>query len=185
MQRVSNGIAWEQIRRGYGRFAPDLIVAGEHRGGSGRASSGDLDASEEADLWAVRAPTSKWAAARRWVSSAETGPGSRTLLRVLARITGRRRRLANPGRVGALIEVAAGFHPELTGGRRFPAAAPIMGMKRAEIAPKLRRNHRVRRRRRFVHTQVKRYSSGMNGYGSVRRRRAPRSGLVLVDEVLA
>ena len=51
------------------------------------------------------------------------------------------------GRVGALIEVAAGFHPDLTGRENVFLQGAIMGMKRAEIARKLRRDRRIRRRR--------------------------------------
>ena len=76
------------------------------------------------------------------------GAGKSTMLKLLTRILRPTRgRCEVRGRVGALIEVAAGFHPDLTGRENVFLQGAIMGMKRAEIARQVRRDRRVRRRR--------------------------------------
>ena len=66
------------------------------------------------------------------------------------------------GRVGALIEVAAGFHPDLSGRENIYLQGAIMGMKRAEIAQRFDEIVEFAGVGDFIDTPVKRYSSGMN-----------------------
>src|SRR3712207_9097978 len=66
------------------------------------------------------------------------------------------------GRVGALIEVAAGFHPDLTGRENVFLQGAIMGMKRAEIASRFDDIVDFAGIGDFIDTPTKRYSSGMN-----------------------
>ena len=66
------------------------------------------------------------------------------------------------GRVGALIEVAAGFHPDLTGRENVFLQGAIMGMRRAEIARKFDADRRLLRRRRFHRHAGQALLSGMN-----------------------
>ena len=83
------------------------------------------------------------------------GAGKSTTLKLLTRILKPTRgRCEVTGRVGALIEIAAGFHRDLTGRENVYLQGAIMGMKRAEIARKLRRDHRVRGVRR-VHRHAR------------------------------
>ena len=91
------------------------------------------------------------------------GAGKSTTLKLLTRILRPTRgRSEVRGRVGALIEIAAGFHGDLTGRENVFLQGAIMGMKRAEIARKMDAIVDFAGVPDFIDTQVKRYSSGMN-----------------------
>ncbi len=114
------------------------------------------------------------------------GAGKSTLLKVMSRITEPTvGRIELYGRVGSLLEVGTGFHPELTGRENIQLSGAIMGMRRAEIARKFDQIVAFAEVERFVDTPVKRYSSGMY----VRLAFAVAAHLdpeiLLVDEVLA
>jgi lipopolysaccharide transport system ATP-binding protein len=114
------------------------------------------------------------------------GAGKSTLLKVLSRITEPTSgRVRLRGRVGSLLEVGTGFHPELTGRENIYLNGSIMGMSRTEIARKFDEIVAFTEISRFLDTPVKRYSSGMY----VRLAFAVASHLepeiLLVDEVLA
>jgi lipopolysaccharide transport system ATP-binding protein len=114
------------------------------------------------------------------------GAGKSTLLKILSRITEPTRGRARlVGRVGSLLEVGTGFHPELTGRENVFLNGTILGMRRAEIARKLDEILAFAEIEKFADTPVKRYSSGMY----VRLAFAVAAHLdidvVLVDEVLA
>jgi lipopolysaccharide transport system ATP-binding protein len=114
------------------------------------------------------------------------GAGKSTMLRLLSRIlrptTGRVR---VTGRVGALIEVAAAFHPDLTGRENIFLQGAILGMRGPEVARKLEAIIEFAGVREFIDTPVKRYSSGMHarlGF-SVAAHLDP--DVLLIDEVLS
>jgi lipopolysaccharide transport system ATP-binding protein len=90
------------------------------------------------------------------------GAGKSTLLKILSRITmptrGRARII---GRVGSLLEVGTGFHPELTGRENIFLNGAILGMRRSEIAGKFDAIVSFAEVDRFIDTAVKYYSSGM------------------------
>jgi lipopolysaccharide transport system ATP-binding protein len=114
------------------------------------------------------------------------GAGKSTLLKVLSRITEPTTgRVELYGRIGSLLEVGTGFHPELTGRENIFLSGAIMGMRRSEIISKFDRIVAFSEIDRFVDTPVKRYSSGMY----VRLAFAVAAHLdpeiLLVDEVLA
>jgi lipopolysaccharide transport system ATP-binding protein len=114
------------------------------------------------------------------------GAGKSTLLKVLSRITEPTTgRIELYGRVGSLLEVGTGFHPELTGRENIFLSGTIMGMRRAEIVRKFDQIVAFAEIDQFVDTPVKRYSSGMY----VRLAFAVAAHLdpeiLLVDEVLA
>ncbi len=114
------------------------------------------------------------------------GAGKSTLLKVLARITEPTRgRVELYGRVGSLLEVGTGFHPELSGRDNVFLNGAILGMRRAEIERKFDEIVAFAEVERFLDTPVKRYSSGMY----VRLAFAVAAHLdpeiLLVDEVLA
>jgi lipopolysaccharide transport system ATP-binding protein len=114
------------------------------------------------------------------------GAGKSTLLKILSRITlPTAGRVDLYGRVGSLLEVGTGFHPELTGRENIYLNGAILGMKRAEIARKFDEIVAFAEIDKFLETPVKRYSSGM----SVRLAFAIAAHLepeiLLVDEVLA
>src|SRR3989440_8837014 len=90
------------------------------------------------------------------------GAGKSTLLKILNRITEPTRGAVDIyGRVGALLEVGTGFHPELTGRENIFLNGAILGMNRAEIRRKFDEIVAVAEIEKFLDTPVKRYSSGM------------------------
>jgi lipopolysaccharide transport system ATP-binding protein len=114
------------------------------------------------------------------------GAGKSTLLKILSRITEPSAGYADvTGRVGSLLEVGTGFHPELTGRENIFLNGAILGMRRAEIRTRFDEIVEFAEMERFLDTPVKRYSSGM----SVRLAFAVAAHLepeiLLVDEVLA
>ncbi|HEY7380449.1 MAG TPA: ABC transporter ATP-binding protein [Gaiella sp.] len=114
------------------------------------------------------------------------GAGKSTLLRVLTRITSPTRGRAEiRGRVGSLLEVGTGFHPELTGRENIYLNGSILGMKRREIRGRLDEIVEFSGIETFLDTPVKRYSSGMyvRLAFSVAAHLEPQ--ILLVDEVLA
>jgi len=90
------------------------------------------------------------------------GSGKSTLLKVLSRITEPTAGRAEiRGRVGSLLEVGTGFHPDLTGRENVYLNGAILGMNRKEIARKFDEIVAFAEVERFLDTQVKHYSSGM------------------------
>ena len=114
------------------------------------------------------------------------GAGKTTLLRILCRITEPTEGYAEiKGRVGSLLEVGTGFHPELTGRENIYLNGAILGMKRADINGKFDEIVAFSEIEKFLDTPVKRYSSGMyvRLAFSVAAHLEPE--ILLVDEVLA
>jgi lipopolysaccharide transport system ATP-binding protein len=90
------------------------------------------------------------------------GGGKSTLLKVLSRVTEPTAGLADVyGRIGSLLEVGTGFHPELTGRENVYLNGAILGMKWAEIDRKFDEIIAFAQVENFIETPVKRYSSGM------------------------
>jgi len=90
------------------------------------------------------------------------GAGKTTLLKILCRITEPTEGYAEiHGRVGSLLEVGTGFHPELTGRENIYLNGAILGMKRAEIDRKFDEIVDFAEIEKFMDTPVKHYSSGM------------------------
>ncbi len=114
------------------------------------------------------------------------GAGKSTLLKILSRITEPSTgQAALYGRVGSLLEVGTGFHPELSGRDNVYLSGAILGMRRAEIARKFDEIVAFAEVDRFIDTPVKHYSSGMYvrlAFG-VAAHLDPE--ILLVDEVLA
>jgi ABC-2 type transport system ATP-binding protein/lipopolysaccharide transport system ATP-binding protein len=114
------------------------------------------------------------------------GAGKSTLLRILARITEPTHGVARTrGKVGALLEVGTGFHPELTGRENIFLNGAILGMTRADIRRRFDEIVSFAGIEKFLETPVKRYSSGMylRLAFSVAAHFEP--DIVVVDEVLA
>lgn len=114
------------------------------------------------------------------------GAGKSTLLKILSRITEPTEGYADiHGRIGSLLEVGTGFHPELTGRENIYLNGSILGMKRSEINRKFDEMVAFAEIDKFIDTPVKHYSSGMY----VRLAFAVAAHLdpeiLLIDEVLA
>jgi len=114
------------------------------------------------------------------------GAGKSTLLKILSRITEPTRgRVEILGRVGSLLEVGTGFHPELTGRENIFLNGAVLGMARSDIKRRFDEIVEFAGVERFIDTPVKRYSSGMNarlGF-SIAAHLNPR--VLIIDEVLA
>ncbi|MEO8575711.1 MAG: ABC transporter ATP-binding protein [Gemmatimonadales bacterium] len=114
------------------------------------------------------------------------GAGKSTLLRILTRITPPTAGWAEiHGRVGALIGVGTGFHPDLSGRENVYMNGAILGMKRTEIERRFDEIVSFAEVERFLDTPVKRYSSGMYMRLAFAVAAHMEPDILLVDEVLA
>ena len=114
------------------------------------------------------------------------GAGKSTLLKILSRITEPTEGFAEVhGRVGSLLEVGTGFHPELTGRENIFLNGAILGMRRSEIARRFDEMVAFAEVERFIDTPVKRYSSGMYLRLAFAVAAHLEPEILLVDEVLA
>ncbi|MBE0426187.1 MAG: ABC transporter ATP-binding protein [Nitrospirae bacterium] len=114
------------------------------------------------------------------------GAGKSTLLKILSRITEPTKGFAEiHGRVGSLLEVGTGFHPELTGRENIYLNGAILGMKRLEIERKFDEIVAFAEVEKFIDTPVKHYSSGMYLRLAFAVAAHLEPEILLVDEVLA
>src|SRR5881296_1768191 len=114
------------------------------------------------------------------------GAGKSTLLKILSRITEPTEGHADIyGRVGSLLEVGTGFHPELTGRENIYLNGAILGMKRAEIGRKFDEIVAFAEVEKFLDTPVKRYSSGMYVRLAFAVAAHLEPEILIVDEVLS
>ena len=114
------------------------------------------------------------------------GAGKSTLLKILSRITKPTKGQAEiHGRIGSLLEVGTGFHPELTGRENIYLNGAILGMHKAEIERKFDEIVAFAEVEKFIDTPVKRYSSGMYVRLAFAVAAHMETGILLVDEVLA
>jgi lipopolysaccharide transport system ATP-binding protein len=169
--------------QGYGTLRESL-VGGLKRAGSklvGRGSELEVDYLKALDDVSFRIENGEAVGL-----IGHNGAGKSTLLKLLSRIIEPSGGWADvTGRVGSLLEVGTGFHPELTGRENVFLNGAILGMRRAEIRSRFDEIVAFADVERFLDTPVKRYSSGM----SVRLAFAVAAHLepeiLLVDEVLA
>jgi lipopolysaccharide transport system ATP-binding protein len=114
------------------------------------------------------------------------GAGKSTLLKILSRITyPTEGRVTLRGRVGSLLEVGTGFHPELSGRENIFLNGTILGLKRAEILRKFDDIVEFSEIQAFLDTPVKRYSSGMYVRLAFAVAAHLETDILFVDEVLA
>ena len=114
------------------------------------------------------------------------GAGKSTLLKVLSRVTDPTEgRIRFHGRIGSLLEVGTGFHPELTGRENIFLNGAILGMRRAEIARHFDAIVAFAEVEKFIDTTVKHYSSGMYLRLAFAVAAHLEPEILLVDEVLA
>ena len=116
----------------------------------------------------------------------KNGAGKSTLLKLLSKVTGPTvGTIRARGRIGALLEVGTGFHPEMTGRENIYMNGAIMGMTKNDVTRKLDEIIAFSGCERYIDTPVKRYSSGMTvrlGF-AVAAHLEPE--ILVVDEVLA
>jgi lipopolysaccharide transport system ATP-binding protein len=114
------------------------------------------------------------------------GAGKSTLLKVLSRITTPTEGICRiHGRVGSLLEVGTGFHPELSGRENIFLSGSILGMRKKEINDKFDEIVKFAEIEKFLDTPVKRFSSGMYVRLAFAVAAHLEPEILLVDEVLA
>jgi lipopolysaccharide transport system ATP-binding protein len=163
---------------GYGRLTESLSNIARRRKGE--------QSLEHLDVWALKEATFDVEQGEVVGLIGRNGAGKSTLLKLLARVTEPTvGRAEIHGRVGSLLEVGTGFHPELTGGENVYLSGTILGMKNSEIQRKFDEIVAFAEIEAFIDTPVKRYSSGMGLRLGFAVAAFLEPEVLLVDEVLA
>ena len=140
----------------------------------------------EDELWALRDVEFSIPTGSAVGIIGRNGAGKSTLLKILSRITPPTTgEVRLRGRVGSLLEVGTGFHPELTGRENIFLNGAILGMRRREISARFDEIVAFAEVERFLDTPVKRYSSGMYVRLAFAVAAHLEPEILVVDEVLA
>jgi ABC-type polysaccharide/polyol phosphate transport system ATPase subunit len=182
--RVHFDSVWKKFRRGVKHDSLRDLVPAAARSLFGRQAPRRSLARDE--FWALRDVSFEVAPGSALGIIGPNGAGKSTVLKLLIGILRPNRGMARiEGRTGALIEIAAGFHQDLTGRENVYLQGAIMGMKRAEIARQFDRIVEFAELAEFIDTQVKRYSSGMNARLGFAIAAHLDPEVLIIDEVLA
>jgi homopolymeric O-antigen transport system ATP-binding protein len=174
---------WKKFRRGERHDSFRDLVPALVRGLMRRSRRPEL---QDHEFWATRDVSFTVTPGEALGIIGPNGAGKSTILKLLTKILRPTRGVCDVrGRVGALIEVAAGFHPDLTGRENVYLQGAIMGMKRAEIAQKFDDIVDFSGVSEFIDTPVKRYSSGMNARLGFAIAAHLDPDVLLIDEVLS
>jgi lipopolysaccharide transport system ATP-binding protein len=181
--QLGDGARYQALRDRIG----DALKAPLRARGRSADRSGGPDSGRRRDhIWALRNVSFEVEQGELVGIIGRNGAGKSTLLKILSRITKPTRGWAETvGRVGSLLEVGTGFHPELTGRENVYLNGAVLGMKKMEIERKFDEIVAFADIERFLDTPVKRYSSGMElrlGF-AVAAHLEPE--ILIVDEVLA
>ncbi len=140
----------------------------------------------EAWLWALRNIGFEVKAGELVGVIGRNGAGKSTLLKILSRITAPTEGQAEiTGRIGSLLEVGTGFHPELSGRENIYLNGAVLGMRKAEVARKFDEIVAFSGVEKFLDTPVKHYSSGMYMRLAFSVSAHIETDILLVDEVLS
>lgn len=150
------------------------------------ASGGDRSSGPRPHAWALRDVSFDVQPGEVLGIIGRNGAGKSTLLKVLSRITAPTEgRAVMRGRVGSLLEVGSGFHPELTGAENIRLNGAILGMRSAEINRRFDEIVEFSGVGRFLETPVKRYSTGMYMRLAFAVAAHLEPEILVIDEVLA
>ena len=151
-----------------------------------RKDQDDTDENGENFIWALRGLNFEVKQGQVLGVIGRNGAGKSTLLKILSRVTYPTEGFAEiRGRVGSLLEVGTGFHPELSGRENILLNGAILGMKRTEIEKKFDEIVDFAEIEKFIDTPVKRYSSGMYLRLAFAVAAHLEPEILVVDEVLA
>lgn len=151
-----------------------------------RRSGNSAPGFETTTIWAIRGITFDVPFGQALGIVGHNGAGKSTLVKILSRITEPTEgRAVVTGRVGSLLEVSAGFHPELTGRENVFLNGAVLGMSRVDVKMRFDRIVEFAGVERYLDTPVKRYSSGMSMRLAFAVAAHLEPELLLVDEVLA
>ncbi len=173
---------WKQYRLGvYGRTSfREALTKGITRALPGRKPD------DGRDFWALREVSFAIAAGEMVGVVGDNGAGKSTLLKILSRITPPTLGTVRfRGRIGSLLEVGTGFHPELSGRDNVFLNGIILGMSRREVARRFEEIVAFAEIASFIDTPVKRYSSGMYLRLAFAVAAHLDTDILIVDEVLA
>ncbi len=180
----------KQYRIGLAQERPDtlrdVLVNGFNRLRHIMGGNGDKYKDDPSHIWALKDISFNVKRGQVLGIVGRNGAGKSTLLKVLSRVT-------NPtegygeihGRVGSLLEVGTGFHPELSGRENIYLNGAILGMRREEIERKFDEIVAFSEVEKFIDTPVKRYSSGMYLRLAFAVAAHLEPEILVVDEVLA
>ncbi|MCJ7695508.1 MAG: ABC transporter ATP-binding protein [Anaerolineaceae bacterium] len=164
----------------------DVLVAGAHRLGQAFKPGTRRERDEISHIWALRDISFKVEKGQVLGIVGRNGAGKSTLLKILSRVTDPTGGYGEiHGRVGSLLEVGTGFHPELTGRENIYLNGAILGMHRQEISKKFDEIVDFSEVEKFIDTPVKRYSSGMYLRLAFAVAAHLEPEILVVDEVLA
>ncbi len=180
---VFDGV-WKKFRRGELHDSlRDLLPALTGRMLRGATDADKLHGSE---FWAVKDVSFTVDPGEALGIIGPNGAGKSTILKLLTRILRPTRGSCGVvGRVGSMIEIAAGFHPDLTGRENLFLQGAIMGMTRDEITGRFDRIVAFSELDDFIDTPVKRYSSGMNARLGFAIAAHLSPDVLIIDEILA
>jgi homopolymeric O-antigen transport system ATP-binding protein len=151
-----------------------------------RTSSKNSKQSGNSELWALRDVSFDVERGEVVGIIGRNGAGKSTLLKIVSRITEPTAgRITIHGRVGSLLEVGTGFHPELTGRENILVNGTILGMRRSEVVSRFDEIVAFAEIERFIDTPVKHYSSGMYMRLAFAVAAHLQPEILIVDEVLA
>lgn len=174
---------WKRFRRGQIHDSLRDLIPSLVSGTFKRRSDRELAPRE---FWALRDVSFEVRSGEALGILGRNGAGKSTTLKILTRVLAPTRgRYRTVGRVGALIEVAAGFHHDLTGRENVFLQAAILGMPRDEIARAFDSIVDFAGVEAFIDTPVKRYSSGMNARLGFAIAAHLRPDVLIIDEVLS
>src|SRR5688572_19252323 len=174
---------WKKFRRGERYDSLRDLVPSTLKRLAGRSRHADL---ERKEFWAVHDVSFEVRRGEALGIIGPNGAGKSTILKLLSRILKPTHgRCEVRGRAGALIEVAAGFHPDLTGRENVYLQGAIMGMKRREIVQRFDEIVDFAGVSEFIDTPIKRYSSGMNARLGFSIAAHLNPDVLIIDEVLS
>ncbi|MFN7917478.1 MAG: ABC transporter ATP-binding protein [Vicinamibacterales bacterium] len=179
---VFDGV-WKKFRRGERHDSLRDLIPNYAKKLFSRPKDTDL---QESEFWALRDVSFEVKQGQALGIIGQNGAGKSTVLKLLTKIlkpTVGEARVS--GRVGALIEIAAGFHQDLTGRENIYLQGAIMGMRRREIQRHFDAIVEFSGLEPFIDTPVKRYSSGMNARLGFSIAAHLEPSVLLIDEVLA